>query len=186
MTYLRKEVYTVLWALLSLFLIVAVVTPFLLRKLMPSADELHFIAPGNQPFYIGVPGTYTIVYEDEEVAVDQFERTGKGNVSALNVEVNSLEDGQMLKLFPPPQKRKYSAGGLKGISIYQFNAVKLGDYTLLTYYKDNKKDEVILGVNRNTTPGELPQKIAMILVICVSATLGMLALIWAFRNTKLS
>jgi len=121
--------------------------------------EIRIVLPGSRDLYLPEAGKYTIFYEYSSIIGDKTYSTGE-QLSPMLVGLQSRQYYKIFELSTPSRRMRYEAGGLAGLSLFEFEIESSGNYFLFAEYEgDVSGPDVVFAIGKvrtlGTTPGGL-------------------------------
>jgi len=118
--------------------------------------EIRIVVPGSRDLYLQEAGKYTIFYEYLSIIGDKTYSTGK-QLSSMLVGLQSRQYYKIFELSSPSRTMRYEAGGLAGVSLFEFEIEFPGNYFLFAEYEgDVSGPDVVFAIGKVKTLGATP------------------------------
>jgi hypothetical protein len=118
--------------------------------------EIRIVVPGSRDLYLPEAGKYTIFYEYLSIIGDKTYSTGEA-LSPMLVGLQSRQYYEIFELSSPSSTMRYEAGGLAGVSLFEFEIESSGNYFLFAEYEgDVSGPDVVFAIGKVRTLGATP------------------------------
>ena len=118
--------------------------------------EIRIVLPGSRDLYLPQAGKYTIFYEYLSIIGDKTYSTGE-QLSPMLVGLQSRQYYKIFELSSPSRRMRYKAGGLAGVSLFEFEIESPGNYFLFAEYEDDVSGpDVVFAIGKVRTLGATP------------------------------
>ncbi len=124
--------------------------------------EIRIILPGSRDLYLPEAGKYTIFYEYSSIIGDKTYSTGE-QLSPMLVGLQSRQYYKIFELSTPSRRMRYEAGGLAGVSLFEFEIESSGNYFLFAEYEgDVSGPDVVFAIGKVRTLAATPAGVAIL------------------------
>jgi len=146
--------------------------------------EIRIVVPGSRDLYLPEAGKYTIFYEYLSIIGDKTYSTGE-QLSPMLVGLQSRQYYKIFELSSPSRTMRYEAGGLAGVSLFEFEIESSGNYFLFAEYEgDVSGPDVVFAIGKVRTLGATPAGLSTFLGTLIIGSFIIIKTFLKRRNRK--